>query len=276
MDPMTRFRMFRSMFADLGTPILPHMKVLDFGCGEGRLLKAALDQGFDAYGCDLYDVKYSQDSEAVAALKETGRLRAIRMPYELPFDDATFDVVVSSEVFEHVLDYPQAIAELQRVMRPGGCFLHIFPSRYLPIEGHIFVPLASIFRPRWWLWLWALLGVRNSYQRGLSARAVVDRNAHFLAHGTNYPPARQIRHEFEKCFSKVAFVEHAFLPHSQRPRFLAKVPFGAALYGALWSRCLYGVRDPAEARARAPDADSVKERRPIERQQTSAREHAHP
>jgi len=255
MDPMTRFRMFRGMFDELGTPIRPNMKVLDFGCGAGNLLKAALTQGFDAYGCDLYDVKYSQDwnaAEKVGGLTDTGRLRRIRMPYELPFEDATFDVVVSSEVFEHVLDYPQAIAELQRVMKPGGCFLHIFPSRYLPIEGHIFVPLASIFRPRWWLWLWALLGVRNSYQRGLSARAVVDRNANFLAHGTNYPPTRQIKRDFEKCFSKVAFVEHAFLPHSQRPRFLAKVPFGAALYGLLWSRCLYGVRDAADAPSRAP------------------------
>jgi SAM-dependent methyltransferase len=244
-DHTTRFEVFRRMLADLGTPIRSGMKVLDFGCGEGGLVKAALDQGFDAYGCDLFDVQYSPNwnSGTIApGLRDSGRLRQIRSPYQLPFDDSSIDVVISDQVFEHVLNYPQAITELRRLMCPGGFFLHTFPSRHRLIEGHIYVPLASIFRPRWWLWLWAVLGVRNEFQHGLPPGEVVRRNADFLARGTNYLPAREIRREFAKCFSKVAFVENVFLPYSSRPRVLARVPFGSALYGLLFSRFLYGLR----------------------------------
>src|SRR5215469_11517286 len=156
------------MLAELGFTIQPNMKVLDFGAGEGKLVAFALAQGFDAYGCDLYNIQYSYtlDRDPIAvALREEGRLRPISTPYQLPFEDSSIDVVISDQVFEHVLNYPQAIEELRRVMRVGGVFLHTFPSRYRVIEAHIFVPLASIFRPRWWLWLWALLGVRNEFRK---------------------------------------------------------------------------------------------------------------
>jgi SAM-dependent methyltransferase len=243
--PANRFDVFRLMLADLGFEIQPHMKVLDFGAGEGKLVSLARAQGLDAYGCDLYDLKYSYTLDrdpTAAALGEQGRLRRIRTPYRLPFEDSTFDVVISNQVFQHVLNYPRAIEELRRVMRVGGVFLHAFPSRYRVIEGHIHVPMSSIFRPRWWLWLWALLGVRNEFQHCMSAKEVVEKNAHFLKNGTNYPRASQVKREFARCFSQVEFVERVFLPHSNRPRALAKVPFGPALYGLLASRFLYGVR----------------------------------
>jgi SAM-dependent methyltransferase len=258
LNPTTRFDVFRKMFNDLGTPLRPGMKVMDFGCGEGRLVNAALKQGFDAYGCDLYDVKYSSDWEGrgvVSGLKEEARLRKIEEPYRLPFDDASMDAIISDQVLEHVQNYPEAVAEMHRILRPGGVFLHAFPSRYRPVEGHIFVPLASFFRPRWWLWLWATLGVRNEVQRGLRAREVVNRNAHFLKHGTNYLTAREIKREFARYFGgRVAFVEHAFLPYSNRPRFLTKVPGGPAAYRLLAARIVYGVRDPAVERALSRDS----------------------
>ena len=149
--PANRFDLFRLMLAELGFTIQPNMKVLDFGAGEGNLVALALAQGFDAYGCDLYDIQYSStlDSDPTTiALRDEGRLRRIPTPYQLPFEDSSIDVVISNQVFEHVLNYPQAIEELRRVMRVGGVFLHAFPSRYRVIEAHIFVPLASMFRPR--------------------------------------------------------------------------------------------------------------------------------
>jgi SAM-dependent methyltransferase len=279
--PANRFDVFRRMLADLGFTIQPHMKVLEFGAGEGKLVACALAQGFDAYGCDLYDVQYSYTltrDPTATALRDQGRLKPIQTPYRLPFEDASIDVVFSDQVFEHVMNYPQAIDELRRVLRPGGVFVHAFPSRYLPIEGHIYVPLAALFRPRWWLWLWALLGVRNEFQQGMPAAEVVEKNVHFLKNGTNYPPTRQVKREFARCFSRVEFVERVFLPYSNRPRFLAKVPFGAALYGLLWGRFLFGMRstvpESAPSAAVTSGSQALSVMQPTELA-ASANSHAH-
>ena len=235
------------MLAELGFTIQPTMKVLVFGDSWGKLVALAVAQGFDAYGC--YDIQYSYDHDrdpTTVALRDQGRLQPISTPYQLPFEDSSIDVIISDQVFEHVMNYPQTIEELRRVMRVGGVFLHIFPSRYRVIEPRIYVPLASIFRPRWWLWLWALLGVRNEFQHGLPAREVVEKNAHFLKFNTNYLRTREVKQEFTRCFSQVEFVERVFLLYSNRARALARVWFGATLYGLLRDRFLYGVRAPAD------------------------------
>jgi SAM-dependent methyltransferase len=222
------------------------MQVLDFGCGEGDLVKAAVANGFNAYGCDLYDIKYSShwnSKWATVGANTHGRLRQIIAPYKLPFNDSSIDVVISDQVFEHVQNYPEALAELRRVIRPGGFFLHAFPSRYRFIEPHIYVPLTTMFRPRWWLWLWARLGVKNQFQKGLPVSEVVERNAHFLSHGTNYLPPGKIKHVFGRYFGKVSFAEQFFLRYSVRGRVLASLPMVPSLYGVFYSRFLHGVRD---------------------------------
>lgn len=234
--PANRFEVFERMLADLGTPIRPGMALLDFGCGQGRLAQAAVARGHDAYGCDFA-------TEIRGPGAHDPRIRPIEEPYRLPFRDQSFDVVISDQVFEHVMDYPTAIAEIHRVMRPGAVFLHALPSRYMLVEGHLYIPLASFFRPKWWLWLWALLGVRNrEFQSGLPAREVVKQNAYFLARRTHYLPPADVKREFRRCFSRVEFVERFFLPYSIRPRFLLHVPFGPQLYGLLWGRFLHGIR----------------------------------
>ena len=133
----TRFDLFCSMLSDLGTPLRSGMTLLDFGCGEGRLVQAALALGVDAYGCDLLELHYSK-----CRLKESARLRAIRNPYELPFNDDSIDVVLSDQVLEHVQNYPQVVAELHRVHAArrllSACLSeHLHPSRatYLCAAG---------------------------------------------------------------------------------------------------------------------------------------------
>lgn len=253
MAQIARFDVFRSILSDLGVPLRPSTQLMDFGCGKGNLVRSALSQGIDAYGCDFYDVKYSYGwSDLSAELSETNRLRRIQQPYRLPFGDSSLDVVISDQVFEHVLDYPRAIAELHRVMRPGGVFLHCFPSRYRWLEGHIYVPMASMFRPHWWLWFWAALGIRNEFQAGLSAAQVVEANAHFLKYGTLYLGPRQIKREFGRYFSAVKYVERCFLPYSRRLSPLQYVPGAAAVYGLLECRFLYGTRPSVAQNLPAP------------------------
>lgn len=234
---MARLDTYASILTDLGTPLTPRVTLLDFGCGSGGLVKDASGRGIDAYGCDIDFDGGSNDPRLVAEMLGTNRVRRIETPYRLPFDDATFDVVVSDQVFEHVQDYPSAIAELHRVMKPGAVFLHFFPSRYILIEPHSLVPLAALFRARWWLTVWAALGIRNRFQRGLSARETVERNVAFMYSFVNYLPHAEIRRHFSRGF-RIRDVQAQFMARSRRAR-LFLVP---ALYRLFWSHCIYGVK----------------------------------
>jgi SAM-dependent methyltransferase len=49
----------------------------------------------------------------------------------LPFEDASFDAIISASAFEHFLEIPKVISEMKRVLRPGGVFtvdIHLFTS----------------------------------------------------------------------------------------------------------------------------------------------------
>jgi SAM-dependent methyltransferase len=211
--------------------------MLELGCGDGALVQAALEQGIDAFGCDFEDQSFLKTKSVFTQMKETGRLLPIEpTPYRLPFEDCTFDAVVSDQVFEHVMDYPATLAELARVMKPGACCLHLFPSRNRLIEPHVLVPFATVARARWWLSLWANLGVRNRYQRGKSAVDVAAENFDWLPASTNYLPLKGIRAHFSEHFRRVEFVERCFLRYSRRAGFLR---FAPGLYRILLTRVVY-------------------------------------
>jgi hypothetical protein len=80
--------------------------------------------------------------------------------------------------------------EIHRVLVPGGVPMHLYPSKwYLPVEPHIYVPLVNVFWPccpRWWLSLWARLGIRNEFQQGLRWDRVVDLNDANCETGMSY------------------------------------------------------------------------------------------
>ena len=155
---MAIFGLYMEILAELGVPLTGATKILDWGCGAGALVAEGRADGYDVVGCD-FDVP--NGTPYVLAIDAS--------TYRLSYPDHAFDIVISASVLEHVMDYTSSLKELRRVLRPGGAFLHMFPSRSTPIEPHVFVPGATVLRSRLWLLLWAALGVRNSFQRGLSA-----------------------------------------------------------------------------------------------------------
>ncbi len=120
-------------------------RVLDFGCGAGTLVAEGRKAGLDILGADVF---YS-GSDARAEAERAGLLGAAIKEIRdgrLPFPDASFDLVVNNQVIEHVQDLDAALAEIHRVLRPGGTVLSIFPSRDVWREGHIGIPLSHRFR----------------------------------------------------------------------------------------------------------------------------------
>jgi SAM-dependent methyltransferase len=211
------------MWRRIGCTPSPDARILDFGCGAGERVDEFRRLGYHAFGCDLM-----LPVRPVGRLREHIQDRVIRPitsdPYRIPFDDQSFDFVFSVTVFEHVRDYDGALAEIRRVLKPGGVAVHVFPPPWKFLETHVFVPYASVFQAWWWLYFWALLGVRNRFQRGYSARRTADVNYAFLKNETNYLPKRTIREHVLRHFDECLFVEEAAFSR-RRFAFFSRVPF---------------------------------------------------
>lgn len=175
---------YNAILSKLGVTIPKHAKILDFGCGAGRTVYSLLDQGYsDVVG---YDVKDYLELRAPEDRKYFYIKDPISVGKLLPFDENSFDLIISNQVLEHVMDQVTIFRELHRIMRVGGHSIHVFPARYRLIEGHIFVPFGSVFGHRWYYKIWAVAGIRNQFQINLTANETADRNAYYFVEGLNY------------------------------------------------------------------------------------------
>jgi len=230
---LMNFQHARETLSSCNVNLRANSRILDFGCGAGAFVKEGRAAGYEVYGCDFSAVG--------------DNLSAVESPYRLPYPDGFFDVIVSITVMEHVMDYDEVLAELRRVLKPNGAFLHSFPARWTPIELHTFVPLATVLRAQWWLKVWATIGVRNSFQTGSAPAEVALKNYIYLRDHTNYPKTGALMRCFRRYFSEVRFVEAEFLrnsPHG-RGRVLSKlavIPLVRRLYRTCWNRVLFGRR----------------------------------
>lgn len=107
--------------------------VLELGCGLGDLLADMLAAGYAGRAIE-------QSPEMVAAARETLRHRKLGndatillgSAQSLPFNDASFDTVVSTFPSEYIYD-SDTIAEIERVLRPGGRLIVIEGANLLPV-----------------------------------------------------------------------------------------------------------------------------------------------
>ncbi len=122
----------------------PPARLLDFGCGAGEVVGLALQAGYDARGVDTFDTVWQQYGHAAGG--HDGRIVHAAPGAPLPFGDASFDIVVSNQVFEHIETAAPAVRELARVLRPQGLLVAIFPTREVIIEPHLLAPFVHWFR----------------------------------------------------------------------------------------------------------------------------------
>src|SRR5438874_9484175 len=94
-------------------------RVLDFGAGAGQQALRLQELGFDVDAVDLVSSPHAE-KRVFGVTTYDGQ--------NLPFPDAHFDVVMSSNVLEHVQNLPATLRELARVLKPGGTMLHVLPS----------------------------------------------------------------------------------------------------------------------------------------------------
>jgi SAM-dependent methyltransferase len=111
-----------------------HRRVLDIGCGDGQLSRLAAAQGSEVIGVDP-----TWNQLTVAAERGGGPAYARAAAAALPAATDSMDAVVACLVFEHIRDVDLAIAEVARVLRPGGrfCFFLNHPLLQTPNSGWI-------------------------------------------------------------------------------------------------------------------------------------------
>ncbi len=110
-------------------------KILDLGCGEGRhTIGAYIHDQVQAVGVDLGFKDLQISVERTAQFKVDDQSRSIGYAQtnglSLPFADDTFDKVVCSEVLEHIPNYYGVLAEIKRVLKPGGIFVASVPRAW--------------------------------------------------------------------------------------------------------------------------------------------------
>jgi SAM-dependent methyltransferase len=107
-------------------------KVLDVGCGEGQVARMAASRkgvnrvaGVDPTWAQIQVAQQRGGGVAYARSTATG----------LPFPDRCFDAVVACLVFEHIDEVDSALAEVARVLQPGGRFLFFLNHPLLQTPG---------------------------------------------------------------------------------------------------------------------------------------------
>jgi SAM-dependent methyltransferase len=192
-------------------------RLLDVGCGNGQLLlalyrhlPALTGRSFHLSGFDVSDSRVQRSdffSSTKLLLKEeapnvdwSDRLRLTETDAPWPYADDSVDIVVTNQVLEHVRDLDHYMAELARVLKPGGFSINLFPVRNLFVEGHVGAPAAHRISSddvrRSYLTCFARLGLARlgpmRRTRGLSPKTYGETRSTYVASQTAYRSFRQL------------------------------------------------------------------------------------
>lgn len=169
-------------------PCGDHLRALDIGCGHGEDLAYFLERSIPLVcGADLSFNQLKLARRQLPAERPVGWLQADAST--LPLRSDAFDVILLSEVLEHVPDPQAVVHEARRVLRPGGVFYLTTPNRW-----SYFHVLGSVVPPKLRAWLAARLRGRqlDIEAQDLAPHADMHEHEHLFS-----PP--ELRRLLERC-----------------------------------------------------------------------------
>ena len=108
------------------------IKILDAGCGEGQLLLKIFERGYkNIYGVDITKIAIKQAEKRVKANFSLQNLE------NLNYENEKFDVVICTEVIEHIENYEKVLQELKRILKKNGLLIITFPNEPLCVVMRI-------------------------------------------------------------------------------------------------------------------------------------------
>jgi SAM-dependent methyltransferase len=201
--------------ADFVSARLPttNSKVLDYGCGAGKIVSLLRARGVDASGCDVF--YEGGDYSKVVPDDMFGTVIRRMEGDRIPFESETFDWVINNQVLEHVPDLDIVVAEMNRVLKPGGRVLSMFPDRSVWREGHCGIPFLHRFprnsRPRVW-YAATLRRIGFGYHtEGFGVLEWSENFCRWLDSWTYYRSYETIHSVFGKNFSSIEHFEDDWL-----------------------------------------------------------------
>ena len=110
-------------------------RLLDWGCGYGHMSYLLRRRGFDVAGLTVRDENNLSESWNLLIREEGLQVTVASDDVALPFEDESFDIVLSCGVLEHVPDEAGSLREIARVLRSGGrFFIYQLPNRLSAVE----------------------------------------------------------------------------------------------------------------------------------------------
>jgi len=210
----------------------PTVSIMDVGCGNGELLRflaSVLPRlyphlNFDFFGFDICDhgvQKVDYWNKTIERLEKASPNRDWKSKLFLvsendpwPFSDASFDIVLSNQVLEHVRSPDFFFQQLRRILKPDGFSVNLFPLRHCTWGGHLQMPLVHWFRDFRLMRMWINLCVSLSFGKfkptpaGSSAEArrhFVEKHADYVHFYTNYMTADELAAVTKRNGLKLSF-----------------------------------------------------------------------
>lgn len=125
-EGLDTWRTYQDKFDFILSLVPSGLRVLDVGCGVGILLnRLKTEKKCEVFGVDI-------SSKAIEILATLGIPGKVSQLPELPMDSHSFDVVIATEVIEHLHDPKETVNQMVRILRPGGTLILTTPNDSIP------------------------------------------------------------------------------------------------------------------------------------------------
>lgn len=132
-----------------------HSKILDVGCGSGAILIPLWENGYQAVGVDPEPADLYGRLASLESLERFRKSVICARGEALPFHSGVFDIVICSEVIEHVQRPELILNEIHRVLKPGGALC-------ITVPGYLTERLFGLMHPKWFEYS----GHKNVFRKG--------------------------------------------------------------------------------------------------------------